>query len=352
MVIHTSMFLQLFPNCSPKIFTTLFYDFFFFLLFYLFKLRFAFQALSMRIEGKNTLKSFLQKFCHGIQTPFRIIFLILIDLYEIYLRLYSGLYFLFYRCVCVLLILTRSWLFPGCSHVTVLLGFCRHYWEQLYCPEPVLPRGLQDSSHSHLCWSSRKNVWPRGAFSIAPVKEMVHRLTSSSPVSGQLSKFHLSCSWFIMFFKELNTLTVYSARAFGASCGPSRGEREEMETWCSSAVPSRADVQLCPTQQPHILQLTRLLCLWNFPGKNPGVSGHFPLQGIFPTQGSNLRLLSWQADSSLLSCLGNPCLGYHFDIFSCSWRNERKTLLLEAFRIFFFFLSKLVQLQCGNTLRE
>ena len=78
------------------------------------------------------------------------------------------------------------------------------------------------------------------------------------------------------------------------------------------------------------------------PGKNTGVSCHFLLQGIFPTQGSNLCLLRWQADSVLLSCLGNPCLGYHFDIFSCcSWRNERKTLLLEAFRIFFFFFRSL-----------
>ena len=32
-------------------------------------------------------------------------------------------------------------------------------------------------------------------------------------------------------------------------------------------------------------------------GKNPGVGGHFLLQGIFPTQGSNLHLLHWQAGS-------------------------------------------------------
>ena len=30
---------------------------------------------------------------------------------------------------------------------------------------------------------------------------------------------------------------------------------------------------------------------WNYPGKNTGVSSHFLLQGIFPTQGSNLCLL-------------------------------------------------------------
>ena len=32
---------------------------------------------------------------------------------------------------------------------------------------------------------------------------------------------------------------------------------------------------------------TRLLCLWDFPGKNIRVGCHFLLQGIFPTQGSN-----------------------------------------------------------------
>ena len=36
---------------------------------------------------------------------------------------------------------------------------------------------------------------------------------------------------------------------------------------------------------------TRLLHPWNFPGKSPGVSCHFLLQGIFPTQGSNPGLL-------------------------------------------------------------
>ena len=38
-----------------------------------------------------------------------------------------------------------------------------------------------------------------------------------------------------------------------------------------------------------------LLCPWNFPGKNTGVGYHFLLQGIFPTQVSNLGLLHcWQ----------------------------------------------------------
>ena len=50
----------------------------------------------------------------------------------------------------------------------------------------------------------------------------------------------------------------------------------------------------------HGLQPTRLLRPWDFPGKNIGVGCHFLLQGIFPTQGSNLRLLHllhWQVGS-------------------------------------------------------
>ena len=44
----------------------------------------------------------------------------------------------------------------------------------------------------------------------------------------------------------------------------------------------------------------------DFPGKNTGVGCHFFLQGIFPTQESNLRLLQWQVDSLPLRHLGSP----------------------------------------------
>ena len=39
------------------------------------------------------------------------------------------------------------------------------------------------------------------------------------------------------------------------------------------------------------LQPSRLLCSWDFPGKNTGVGCHFLLQGIFPTQEANSGLL-------------------------------------------------------------
>ena len=55
--------------------------------------------------------------------------------------------------------------------------------------------------------------------------------------------------------------------------------------------------------RPHGLQPTRLLNPWNSPGKNTGVGCHALLQGIFPTQGSNLPLLcllNWQVHCVLL----------------------------------------------------
>ena len=63
--------------------------------------------------------------------------------------------------------------------------------------------------------------------------------------------------------------------------------------------------------------LIRLLCVyvltcvqlrrpWNSPGKNTGVGCHFLLQEIFLTQGSNSRLLHWQADSFPLFHLRSP----------------------------------------------
>ena len=47
-------------------------------------------------------------------------------------------------------------------------------------------------------------------------------------------------------------------------------------------------------------------CPWYFLGKNTGVGCHFPLQGIFLTQGSNSCLLHWQVYSLPLSHSGSP----------------------------------------------
>ena len=55
------------------------------------------------------------------------------------------------------------------------------------------------------------------------------------------------------------------------------------------------------TLQSHGLYSARLLCLWDFPGKNTGVGCHALLQGIFPTLGWNPRLLHCRRILYLLS---------------------------------------------------
>ena len=77
-------------------------------------------------------------------------------------------------------------------------------------------------------------------------------------------------------------------------------------TICCCAVRVRHCVQLLIF---HGLQPARLLCPWDFPGKNAGVGFHFLLQGIFPTQGLNLcllHLLQCRQILYLLSHQGSP----------------------------------------------
>ena len=52
-----------------------------------------------------------------------------------------------------------------------------------------------------------------------------------------------------------------------------------------------------------------LLCPWNFPGENTGVGCHSHLQGIFPTQGSNLGLPHYRQILNYLSYEGSMISG-------------------------------------------
>ena len=60
--------------------------------------------------------------------------------------------------------------------------------------------------------------------------------------------------------------------------------------------------------EPRGLQRTRLLCPWDFPGKDTGVGCHFLLQGIIPTHGSNLGLWHWRQILYQLSYKGSPLI--------------------------------------------
>ena len=67
-------------------------------------------------------------------------------------------------------------------------------------------------------------------------------------------------------------------------------ERERISQWY--LVFLLVGVQLLSRVQSFVTPWTaRLLCPGDFQSKNTGVSCHFLLQGIFPTQGSNLHLL-------------------------------------------------------------
>ena len=77
---------------------------------------------------------------------------------------------------------------------------------------------------------------------------------------------------------------------------PLRSSKETLATQLSllpsqvaaGGLVAKSCLTLC---HPHGLQPARLLCPWDFPGKNTGAGCHFLLQGILPTQGSNLGLL-------------------------------------------------------------
>ena len=63
--------------------------------------------------------------------------------------------------------------------------------------------------------------------------------------------------------------------------------------------------KLCLILQCHRLQLTRLLCPWDFSGKNAGEGCQVLLQGIIPIQGWKLGLLHCRWILYRLSHLGN-----------------------------------------------
>ena len=73
----------------------------------------------------------------------------------------------------------------------------------------------------------------------------------------------------------------------------------------------------------HGVLTTRILCPWDFPGKNTGLGCHFFLQGIFPTQG-----LNQPRDWTCASCIGR-WICYHW----ATWEaNKAPRILLQKQR--------------------
>ena len=113
---------------------------------------------------------------------------------------------------------------------------------------------------------------------------------------SEYCSFRSVCLSFLASFQE----NMYKHRRRKLVSSPKEAMCEPM---CAQAL---SRVRLFVT---YGLYPTRLLCPWNFPGKNSGAGCLFLLQGIFPTQGSNpylLHLLHWLVSSLALSHLGSP----------------------------------------------
>ena len=100
--------------------------------------------------------------------------------------------------------------------------------------------------------------------------------------------------------------------------------------------------------QPHGLLPTRLLCPWNFQGKNTGMGCHFLLQGVFLTQGSNQSLASPTSAGKFFTTVlpGKPQCS--INILS----NEEKIIKLQATSTFSrerYYLLRWNSLPRGNS---
>ena len=133
------------------------------------------------------------------------------------------------------------------------------------------------------------------------VSAVLSLLSSPGRTHGvKAQKYH--CLW-----TEDDKLQAARAAA-GSAGGMALVSRRQLGPWQAGSLVERIYgetlcVCVCSVMS-NSLEPTRLLCPWDSPGKNTGGGCHALCQGIFPTQGSNLRLLCllhWQADSLPLS---------------------------------------------------
>ena len=92
---------------------------------------------------------------------------------------------------------------------------------------------------------------------------------------------------------------------------------------------------LSDSLQPHELQHSRLLCPWDFPGKNTGVGCHFLLQGRNRLQFDNAVYLCTMASSG-----------------EAEWRQLTQSLTVPLFTTFYWFQSKLKIYPTGPKFNE
>ena len=121
-----------------------------------------------------------------------------------------------------------------------------------------------------------------------------------------------------------------------------RKQSDESRRWgvCAQSLQLSLD-----SLRRHGLKSARLLCPWDFPGKNAGVACHALLQGIFLTQGLNSCLLHRQKDSLLLSHQGTPpaiSIYIYLSIY-ISARNLGVRVSFQICAVFFFVFGLFTQ---------
>ena len=115
-----------------------------------------------------------------------------------------------------------------------------------------------------------------------------------------------------LLYRRVNQLYVYISPLFQI-CFPFRSPQNiEQSFFCNTLGSHQLSILcvcVCQVVSDSLATLWTIahqaLCPRNFPGKNTVACCHFLLQGIFPTQGSSLRLLPQQADSLPLGHLGS-----------------------------------------------
>ena len=140
------------------------------------------------------------------------------------------------------------------------------------CEQLVTPGQLQclQGQLARQCWPLQAFPW--WASSDTALSVPIVSWTPRYIGATIFDHIYYACTWVAAF-------TVYQA-LFYALCLPIH-----LDCCCLVA-------QLCPTLWDRMdCWPARLLCPWNSPGKNTGLRCHFLLQRIFPTQGSNPRLL-------------------------------------------------------------
>ena len=173
------------------------------------------------------------------------------------------------------------------------------HWEQLPTPEFLLGEFHGQRSLADYCpWGCQESDTTNTFTFYFSLQMQSQELRAQWPTKMMQSLFEekaFSSKEVKPFTNELAQsarANNYSALTFGHKCTVMQCSIPEQNLCCAVAS------VLSDSVQRYGLQPSRLFCPGDSPSKTTGTSCHFFLQGIFPTQGSNLcllHLLQWQA---------------------------------------------------------